>query len=142
MPTCFLVTCKYSESLRNVSYVQTGQLVKSSASSFKHDILMQVDCQTNNVVYCLSCNKCQEQYIVETEKTLAVRFRQHRGYVRNREVQKATGEHFTKAGHKIYDMKITILEKIVSKDPQLRKIRESYYIKKFNTRYKGMNKKS
>lgn len=123
-------------------YVQTGQLVKSSASSYKHDILMQVDCQTKNVVYCLTCNKCQEQYIGETEKTLAIRFSQHRGYVRNRDTQKATGEHYNKAGHKISDMKITILEKLVSKDPQLRKIRESYYIQKFNTRYKGMNKKS
>ena len=84
----------------------------------------------------------QEQYIGETEKTLAIRFSQHRGYARNRETQKATGEHFNKTGHKISDMKITILEKLVSKDPQLRKIRESYCIQKFNTRYKGMNKKS
>ena len=35
-------------------------------------------------------DKCQEQYIGEKEKTLSVRFRQHRGYVRNKEVEKST----------------------------------------------------
>ena len=40
------------------------------------------------------------------------------------------------------DMRITILEKIKSQDPQLRKIRESLFIQKFNTKYKGLNKKS
>ena len=40
------------------------------------------------------------------------------------------------------DMKITILEKVKSADPQLRKIRESQNIQKFYTRYKRINKKS
>ena len=123
-------------------YVQTGKAVTSSASSYKHEIETQVDCQTSNVVYCLTCSKCKEQYIGETEKTLAIRFGQHRGYVRNKELQKATGAHFNQAGHQMADMKITILEKVKSTDPQLRKIRESHYIQKFYTRYKGINKKS
>ena len=35
-----------------------------------------------------------------------------------------------------------ILEKLKSSDAQLRKTRESFYIQRFNTKYKGMNKKS
>ena len=112
------------------------------SSRYKHDIENQVDCQTANVIYCLSCVKCKEQYIGETEKTLSIRFRQHRGYVRNREIEKSTGEHFNKPGHTMADTKITIIEKIRSQDPQLRKVRESLFIQKFNTRYKGLNKKS
>ena len=61
---------------------------------------------------------------------------------RHREIDKSTEEHFNKPGHTMADMKITILEKIKSQDPQLRKIRESLFIQKFNTRYKGLNKKS
>ena len=53
-----------------------------------------------------------------------------------------TGEHFNKPGHQIADMKITILEKLKSSDAQLRKTRETFYIQRFNTKYKGMNKKS
>jgi hypothetical protein len=33
------------------------------------------------------------------------------------------------------------MEKVYSKDPQMMKTRESFYINKFNTFYKGMNKK-
>ena len=123
-------------------YVQLGQVVKSSASNYRHEIQLQVDCQTSNLIYCLTCNKCQEQYIGETEKTLSVRFRQHRGYVRNKEVDKSSGEHFNKPGHQMADMRIVILEKLKSSDAILRKTRESYYIQRFNTKYKGMNKKS
>ena len=93
-------------------------------------------------IHCLTCDKCQEQYIGETEKTLSVRFRQHRGYVRNKEVEKSTGEHFNKPGHQMADMRITVLEKLKSSDAQLRKTRESFYIQRFNTKYKEMNKKS
>ena len=40
------------------------------------------------------------------------------------------------------DMKITIIEKIRSQDPKLRKVRDSVFNQKFNTKYKGLNKKS
>ena len=53
---------------------------------------------------------------------------------------KATGEHYNKKGHKVSDMKITIIEKIFSLDPAVRKEREKFYINKFNTKYKGLNK--
>ena len=39
-------------------------------------------------------------------------------------------------------MEVTILEKIFNEDPQYRKQREQMWIEKFNTKYKGLNKKS
>ena len=39
-------------------------------------------------------------------------------------------------------MSVTILEKIYSSDPNYRKERESMWIRKFNSKYKGMNKNS
>ena len=86
-------------------YVQLGQVVKSNASSYNHEIELQVDCQSSNVIYCLTCDKCKEQYIGETEKSLSVRFRQHRGYVRNKDIEKTTGEHFNKPWHQTADMR-------------------------------------
>ena len=62
--------------------------------------------------------------------------------MRNKDLQKATGAHFNKTGHQMADMKITIIEKVKSADPQLRKIRESHYIQKFYTIYKGKSRKS
>ena len=55
---------------------------------------------------------------------------------------KTTENHFNLPGHSISDMQFVILEKIYSKDPGVRKERESLFIKNFNTLYKGMNKMS
>ena len=60
--------------------------------------------------------------------------------VRNKDISKATGNHFNQRGHLVQDMKVTILEKIYSSDPNYRKERESMWIRKFNTKYKGINK--
>ena len=122
-------------------YVLPDKKVKASATNYTHEIEASVNCQTQNVIYCINCNKCKEQYIGETEKTLSIRFSQHRGYVNCHKVEKATGEHFNQPGHKLNNMNVTILEKVYSNDPFMRKTRESHYIKKMNTKYKGMNRK-
>ena len=76
------------------------------------------------------------QYIGESERTLKERFSEHKGYVVNNMRNKATGEHYNQKGHKVSDMKITIIEKIYSSDPAVRKEREKYFINKFNTKHK------
>ena len=43
-------------------------------------------------------------------------------------------------GHRVSDMRVTILEKIFSSDPAIRKERERYFIVKMNTKLKGLNK--
>ena len=70
---------------------------------------------------------------------LKERFVEHRGYVRAKMQNKATGKHFNEPGHSVSDMNITVLEKIFNPDPQYRKQREKMWINKFNTRYKGLN---
>jgi hypothetical protein len=117
-------------------------MVVATAKAFKSDIQSPVDCQTSNLVYCANCDRCCEQYIGETSKTLAQRFSQHRGYVRNKELTKATGAPFNLPGHTIAEMKVTILETISSDDPQMRKIRESHFIQKFGTKWKEINRKT
>ena len=58
----------------------------------------------------------------------------HLGYIN-------TGEHFNLPGHTKADMKVLVLEKVKYTDPEYRKERESHLIRKFNTFYKGLNKK-
>ena len=85
--------------------------------------------------------KCKQQYVGETERTLALRFAEHKGYVRNNKQEKATWEHFNFPGHSLADMKVTIIEKVMSNDNMMRKTRESHFIENLNSFYKGMNKK-
>ena len=49
------------------------------------------------------------------------------------------GEHFNRKGHKVSDFECSILEKVFDKDPMLLSVREQYWIRKFNVKYKGIN---
>ena len=62
------------------------------------------------------------------------------GYVKNKQNNKVTGEHFNSKGHSQSDMKITIVEKLHNNSILFRKQREKMYISKFNSKYKGMNR--
>ena len=73
-------------------------------------------------------------------KTLKERFAEHRGYVKNKILTKATGKHFNEVGHRESDMTITILEKVFNANPQYRKQREKMLFNKFNTKYKVPNR--
>ena len=75
-------------------FVTTGKTVKATATNYRVDINAAVDCTTNNVIYCIECMKpnCRLQYIGQTSEPLKTRFNQHRGYVRNKALSKATGE--------------------------------------------------
>ena len=123
-------------------YIKQGKMIRASATSYTAEIADQVNCQTNNIVYCITCKKCNVQYIGESQRSLQDRIAEHRGYISNSIKSKTTGEHFNLPGHNLAHMEVTILEKIRNMDPQFRKQREQMWIEKFNTKYKGLNKKS
>ena len=77
------------------------------------------------------------KYVGETRRILKFRFTEHRGYVNNHDGT-PTGEHLNLPGHSLADMTVTILEKVRSSDDLYRKEREKYFIRKFNTFYKGL----
>ena len=127
------ITCPYSI---------PGKVVKSHATNVTVEVNTAVTCNTPNVIYCISCNHCGEQYVGETHRPLKDRFGEHRGYVNRKEVKKATGDHFNSSGHSISDMRIQIVEKMFTRDIFFRKQREHFFINKFDTKRNGLNKNS
>ena len=79
------------------------------------------------------------RYIGETKRILKFCLADHRGYVNSGD-DTATGEHFNLPGHSLSDLSITILEQVKKKDDLYRKEREKYFIRKFNTFYRGLNR--
>ena len=61
-------------------------------------------------------------------------------YVNTKKLEKSVGEHFNQKGHSISDMKATVVEQIHNKDRFYLLEKESHYIRKFNTKYKGINR--
>ena len=121
-------------------FVRESKTVQSTVSKCTVDINMPVNCQTRNILYCITCTKCSLHYVGESEWTLKERFNEHKGYVVNNKIAKATGEHFNQKGHKVSYKSVTVLEKIFSSDPAVQKEREKYFIAKMNARYKVLNK--
>ena len=121
-------------------YVNQAKSVKATSSTYVHEVENAVNCTSCNIIYCITCLQCKAQYIGESEKSLATRFGQHKGYVRNKKFDQATGAHFNQRGHCITDMQVMIIEKIHSTDGAYRKEREKMYINLFNTGYRGINK--
>ena len=52
--------------------------------------------------------------------------------MRNKQLSKATGEHFNLPGHIIHSIKLTILKKIKSRDPLYGRDREKLLLGQFN----------
>ena len=121
-------------------YIREGKSIKINGIDWK--INNKLNCQSYNVVYAIVCSKdsCKEVYIGETKRILKFRLDDHRGYVNNH-FDNATGTHFNQPGHSLSNLQITVLQQIKKKDNAYRKEREEYLIRKFNTVYKGMNKK-
>ena len=107
------------------------------------NINKQVNCNSMNIVYIIECEKdnCNQKYIGETKRNLRSRLAEHRGYVTNKQTDKATGEHFNLPGHTVANMKISVIEQVRYKSDLYRKEREEFYIRKFNTLNEGMNRK-
>ena len=81
------------------------------------------------------------QFIGESKRSLQERVSEHKAYVVNKHLTKATGAHYNTPGHSVSDMQVSIIEKVHNTDPLIRKEREELFIRKFNTKYKGLNKK-
>ena len=95
-----------------------------------------------HVIYLLECqkDKCKQRYIGTTGRQLKYRLAEHRGYISNQVLNKATGAHWNQPGHSLADLKVVILEQTRSKNEEYRKEREKYYIRIFDTYNKGINK--
>ena len=99
-----------------------------------------MNCETENLIYAITCLKCLQQYIGETCRTLKKRFSEHQGYVRNKKLNEPTGYHFNLPGHNISMMQITVLEKVWNGSTAIRKTREKMYIRKFQSLQHGINR--
>ena len=120
-------------------YIKEGNEVKYKNTKWK--ILKEMNCETENCVYLIECQKekCKQRYIGETNRDIRSRIAEHRGYINNQHT-KATGEHFNLPGHSVNDMRFTILEKVKYDDMAYRKEREKDIIRLFDVFYNGLNR--
>ena len=101
-----------------------------------------VTCKTRNIIYLITCVKCNKQYVGETGRCLSDRLTDHRSCILNKK-QTPIAIHFNEHGHSsTRDLKAIAIEKIA--DPtynnNIRRERELVWWGKLGTRYpQGLN---
>lgn len=123
------------------------KLFFNGTDSIDLPIKSKITCTDTNVIYCIKCTKpngecpkVKPMYIGETSKMAKTRCSGHLSSIRLESQENTAlpvGQHFRLPGHSHSDMMLTPFEKIVSSDPFVRKARESFYIRKFNTLKSG-----
>ena len=78
------------------------------------EIRRLVDCNKYNCIYMIHCQKeeCWGKYIGQTGRIIRFRLADHRSYISNQVIARATGAHFNLPGHSLADMKYTVLEQV------------------------------
>ena len=110
-------------------YILEGKNIKINNRS-TWQINKKLTCNSYNIIYMLECNKdnCKERYIGESKRSLKTRLADHRGYIVNHHVDKATGAHYNQPGHYLANLRVTILEQVKVNSENYRKEREIYFI--------------
>ena len=104
----------------------------------------KLNCNSYNIIYMIECNidRCKQRYIGESKRPLKHRLADHRGYIVNQHIDKATGAHYNQPGHSLANLKVTILEQVKVNCDMYRKERKKYFINKFDTLQNGLNRQN
>ena len=122
-------------------YTNNSKVHKLLDGSKTFTINNSITCDTANIIYRVTCTKCIDfVYIGETDKKAKDRFLDHKGYVINHDSRYATGEHFNTKGHALCNIMYLPIEKVHG-DTLIRKRREKLWIKTYDAKNSGHNKR-
>ena len=89
-----------------------------------------VNCGSKNIIYLVTCKKCNLQYVVETSRALRDRTTDHRSNISTNK-KTPIGLHFNSNNHSYRDLEIVAIEKISERVPKItvtiRKQREEFW---------------
>ena len=107
-----------------------GNTIPITSTNKTFTIRSPITCKTANVIYCITCKKCRDQYIGETEQEIHERQRGHLSDINSNKPSLPYVSHFQKCGIEHYT--ITGVEKIRKNCAETRKGRERFYKKLFD----------
>ena len=108
-PICNTTNCCYCSRL-NVS-----SKIRSKTTNKMHNAMRNVNCYSNNLIYCFSCTKCGKQYVGQTKNSLRRSFVSHFYLIGHKKTEHEGPRHFNVTDHRgIHDVEIDVLEFIKS----------------------------
>ena len=125
---------------RACSYIMPSRSFSSSHNSKSFTVRGYITCKTSNVVYLVTCRKCQLQYVGETSRPLADRINDHLSAIRLKK-QTPISLHFNSTEHSIADFRIQGIHRIDDASPPgTRRLMERTWQNLLQTNYpRGIN---
>ena len=100
-----------------------------------------LNCRTSNIVYLITCSRCNKQYVGETGRCLGDRLTDHRSNIKAKKLS-PIGQHFNEPDHNFNDLTAVAIEKIANAPNALlrRRQREKFWQLKLGTIFpNGLN---
>ena len=99
-------------------------------------------CHSKNVIYLITCKKCEVQYVGLTTQKIRDRIGQHIRHIKSNDLSTFLVSHFNNIDHDLNDIKVSIIDYIthnISDSHELLEL-ENYWIRTLNTMYPfGLN---
>ena len=132
--TC--AACKHThgfgDTADKVKHTVTSQTFSSHFTGEEFTIKHQLNCLSTNVIYLISCKKCDVQYVGETKRSLKTRLLEHCGDTKHNRA-KPVSRHFNLPNHCADDILIMAIDRPHKKDMYHRQALESKWIEKLQT---------
>ena len=119
-------------------------LFKSTVTGSNFILLHDKDfsCKTKNLIYLITCNTCNIQYVGLTETEMHSRMNKHRSKINKSTFNSVyIVQHFSKEGHNFKEARIQIIDYILENENlRVLKNKENFWINTLNTAYPlGLN---
>ena len=103
--SCSTTKCRYCP------LINTSGTITSTFTSRTYTSKINVDCKSNNLIYCITCKVCHIQYVGQTKRRLMDRFQGHLYNITCKNLKDTIGHHFNSDHHNgISDLEIHIVD--------------------------------
>ena len=100
-----------------------------------HTTSQWYSCKSSNVIYLTECKRCGHQYVEETSQPLQCRINSPIRHLTSEDWRIPCGGALQQPSTLYGDMAVTVIDKLYSPDPTLRKMRESRWIRDLRTTF-------
>ena len=133
-------TCKARVECRYCTRLNTTGTIISHSTGKSYTSMINVTCNSNNLIYCICCKTCQKQYVGQTLNSIKERFKCHFTCITAPDLDNPIGRHFHHTNnHKgLQDVEIHVLAFINAPDrtpagQRLRDEKERTWIHRLST---------
>jgi len=117
---CYRLNCM------NCTILQIGNTFTSTNLGTVFELQSNMNCNSANIVYLITCLKCRIQYVGETYRKLKDRITDHRSRIKTHKPT-PIAIHFNSNNHNVLDMKVIPIEQFDTNNHRLRKERELFW---------------